>query len=129
MGGRGHARHRRERQAHPQERLRKNKIGSDDENACRQSRQSHNRLQRNQERNLSDADAGMADDVQTPVRFAPNVRAVFEQREKYVIPCVRRDENRRNQRTHVATPVQQDDIGRVRIGDRQEIEIFARSVF
>lgn len=129
MGGRGHARHRRKRQAHPQERLRKNKIGSDDENACRQSRQSYNRLQRNQERNLSDVDAGLADDVQTPVRFAPNVRAVFEQREKYVIPRVRRDENRRNQRAHAAAPVQQNDIGRVRIGDRQEIEIFARSVF
>ena len=88
MGGRGHARHRRKRQAHPKERLRKNQIGSDDENARGQNRQSHNRLQRNQERNFSDVDAGMADDVQTPVRFAPNVRAVFEHREKYIIPRV-----------------------------------------
>ena len=71
----------------------------------------------------------MADDVQTPVRFAPNVRAVFEHREKYIIPRVRRDENRRDYRSYAATSVQQDDIGRVRLGNRQEIEIFARSVF
>lgn len=129
MGWRGHARHRRKRQAYPQERLRKNKIGSDDENACRQSGQHHHRLQRNQKRNLSDVDAGMADDVQTPLRFAPHVRAVFEQREKYVIPRIRRHENRRDYRSYAATSVQQDDFGRVRIGDRQEIEIFARSVF
>ena len=69
----------------------------------------------------------MADDVQMPLRFAPHVRAVFEQREKYVIPRIWRHENRRDHRSYAATSVQQDDFGRVR--DLQEIEVFARTVF